>query len=69
MAMALKTCRECGVKVRARDGVCPNCGVHYPTASNPIVALSKSEGLLGDVMRRSVAAAILVVLVGMILIG
>lgn len=67
--MTLRTCRECGAKVSAHDDVCTNCGVHFPTASNPIIALGKSDRMVGDFMRLSAVAVIVLVLFGMMLIG
>ena len=66
--MTLNICRECGVRVGAQDHVCPNCGVHYPTASNPIAA-SRIDGRVGHFMRRGTTVVIVLVLIGIMLIG
>ncbi len=34
--MSLKPCRECSHEVSTEADVCPHCGIHSPTVSNPI---------------------------------
>ena len=67
--MALRTCRECGAKVRVRDDICENCGVHFPAAINPITVLGKSGDALENFARRGAFALIVVVLFGIVFIG
>ena len=66
--MALKPCRECGAQVSTEAEVCPHCGVHSPTARNPLAALGPSDSKESKKAGGGCAIAF-VLIIGLIILG
>jgi len=69
--MALKPCRECGARVSTREEICPHCGVHSPTADNPIAKISSNsvETRISNAIRRALGIMLVVVFLGAIFLN
>jgi hypothetical protein len=64
--MALKPCRECGAQVSTKVEICPRCGVHSPTASNPIVALDPSDDSKQDMQHKRLFVVVMIVVIAVL---
>ena len=67
--MAPGACRECGAKVSRKADLCPNCGVHFPTASNPVVALGMGDSAARKFYCRGAFGVLTAVVFGIFFLG